>query len=179
MRRHWGLLALAAPLAIPWTVQVLPGELFLVFPWGLASTRAPSVLTLDAYLFERTAGVAGLPRRLLAWPIGTVVYACALGLAVGGSVDVGGSEWLPVPGWVSAPDWLSILRPDPFRWVSILLALAALVHLRVTLGVVALGSIAVPTGPAVLLVAAWWVAGWPRPRPVGDRPAGDGDDDGL
>jgi len=103
-----GLFVSAGLSMVPWTVQVLPGELFFVFPWGLASTRSLDVVLLDTYLLERTAGVAGLPRRLLAWPISTVVYACALALT-------------------------------------------------------ALGSLAVPVGPLLSCLAAWWVAGWSRP----------------
>lgn len=161
------LLALAGLSLVPWTVQVLPGELFFVFPWGLASTRSLDVVLLDSYLLERTAGPAGLPRRLLAWPIATVVYACALAAVSYGSLEVGragpddSDSARPVVGRLAgAGEWLGI---DAYGLAAVLFAGAGLVHLQVTLGLLALGAVAVPTGPLLSFLAALWVAGWSRP----------------
>jgi len=146
------LLALLVPLVVPWTVQVFPDQLFFVFPWGLASSPGSGVVLLDTYLFERTAGFAGLPRRLQAWPVSTVLYACAVAVAAVG----------PVAGARIGALRESRVGLPAERLAALGFAAAALVHLRVTLGLFRLGSLAVPTGPAVLLAIAWWVAGWDR-----------------
>lgn len=124
-------------LLVPWTVQVESGDLFFVFPWGLASSRSLDVVTLDAYLFAKTGGFATLPARLRAWPLATVVYACAIPSAILARRRV-------VPGVF---DW---------RVTAGLLAVAGLVHLQVTVGLLRLGSVAVPTGPILLFAVAWW-----------------------
>ena len=73
------LAALLALLAVPWSVQVYAaGAPTLVFPWGLVGLVPFGVTTLPDFLFRYTAG---LPEFVLAWPLGTLLYAGALASA--------------------------------------------------------------------------------------------------
>ena len=63
---------------VPWTA--FPTGDF-VFAWGLVTTAPTHVTTLPDYLFVQTSG---LPRRLLAWPVSTILYLLALGSATVG-----------------------------------------------------------------------------------------------
>jgi len=131
MRR---LLALVAVPIAPWTVL---GAGDFVFAWGLATVDPLHVTTLPDYLFVYTAG---LPARLLAWPIAVLLYLLAVASAVLGTT---GREDRRVTGG--------------------LLVLAGASHLRFSLGLSRPGLLAVPTGTVLLWTAAWWFH-WPDLR---------------
>ncbi|WP_115863746.1 TIGR04206 family protein [Halorussus litoreus] len=131
MRR---LLALAALAIAPWTVL---GAGDFVFAWGLATVDPLHVTTLPDYLFVYTAG---LPARLLAWPIAVLLYLLAVVSAALGTA-----------GW------------EDRRVTGGLLVLAGASHLRFSLGLSRLGLLAVPTGSLLLWTAAWWFH-WPDLR---------------
>ncbi|WP_132057528.1 TIGR04206 family protein [Halorussus amylolyticus] len=132
MRR---LLALAALALAPWTV--FPTGDF-VFAWGLVGTGPIHVTTLPNYLFVYTAG---LPQRLLAWPVGVVLYLLAVGSALFGTFTA---------------------REDR-RVTGGLLILAGASHLWFTLGMSRTGLTGFPTGTLLLWTAAWWFH-WPDLR---------------
>lgn len=72
-RRRLGL-GLAFASFVPWTVLMYPDGVRFVFAWGLVNPQPLHVTTVVEYF----ASTQGLPRRLLAWPIAGVLYACAL-----------------------------------------------------------------------------------------------------
>lgn len=77
--RWFALLALLAPLALPWSVQLFAvGDVTFRFPWALVNTNPLHATTLWAFLFRFTAG---LPRFILLWPVSVVVYCLGLGSA--------------------------------------------------------------------------------------------------
>ena len=121
------LFALLAVGLAPWTV--FPSGDF-VFAWGLVSTGPLHVTTLTDYLFVYTAG---LPSRLLAWPVAVVLYLLAVASALFGPVD----------------------REDR-RVTGGLLVLAGVSHLRFSLGLTRPGLLVIPTGTVLLWTAAWW-----------------------
>lgn len=126
----------AALGAVPWTVVVYPRGIDLVFPWGLVNTNPLGVVDLASYLLVYTPGIRALPPRLTAWPWSSGLFALAVASAALGLVD----------------------REDA-RVTAALLALAGLVHLRVALGLVRVGELAVPLGTVLSLGGAWWVLG--------------------
>jgi uncharacterized protein (TIGR04206 family) len=126
------LLAVAALFLIPWTVVPSGANLALVFPWGLANTTPPGVTTLPDYLLLYTRG---LPRHLRAWPVATVLHACALASAGAGTFRTGLEDRRVTGG---------------------LLALAGVSSLQVTLGLLGTGVVAVPLGTAAAWTVAWW-----------------------
>jgi len=133
MRR---LLALVGLAALPWTVFAT-GD--LVFSWGLVSTSPLHVTTLPDYLLVYTRG---LPRRLLAWPVGVGLYLLAVASAALG---------------LAAPSF------EDRRVTGGLLVLAGASHLWFSLGMSRTGLLAVPSGTLALWTAAWWFH-WPDLR---------------
>ncbi|WP_458189279.1 TIGR04206 family protein [Haladaptatus sp. NG-WS-4] len=131
-KRHLGLLALGF---VPWTILLAPGGTTLVFPWGLVNPTTLHVTTLPDYLFVLTAG---LPERLLAWPLSVLFYLLALLSAFSG-------------------------RFEDRRVTGILLVLAGASHASFALGFVGRAGVTVPLGPVVLWAAAWWFH-WPDLR---------------
>ena len=131
------LLALLGLALLPWTV--FPSGDF-VFAWGLVSTTPVHVTTLPDYLFVYTAG---LPQRLLAWPVAVLLYGLAVGSAVLGNVDA---------------------DLEDRRVTGGLLVLAGASDLWFALGMVErTGLLAFPTGTVLLWTAAWWFH-WPDLR---------------
>jgi uncharacterized protein (TIGR04206 family) len=128
-------LTLAGFAFLPWTVFPT-GD--LVFAWGLVTTTPVHVTTLSAYLVVQTAG---LPRRLLAWPVATLLYGFAVGNSLLGTFA--GREDRRVTGG--------------------LLALAGASHLWFSVGLTRPGLLALPTGTVLLWTAAWWFY-WPDIR---------------
>ena len=138
VRRRRRLLTLAMLAVVPWTVLRYPGGLNLIFLWGSVTTAPPVLLTLPEYLAVVGPAIHRLPPRLLAWP----VSATFLGLAV--VTELVGER---------------LGRAQP-RLVAGLVVLAALVHLRVTLGLDRGGvGPSVPVGPLLAFPAAWWAYG--------------------
>ncbi|WP_135827921.1 TIGR04206 family protein [Halorussus halobius] len=128
------LLALLGLSLLPWSV-LATGD--VVFAWGLATTDPIHVTTITDYLFVYTAG---LPARLLAWPVAVLLYLLALA-----SVAVGA------------------VAPEDRRVTAGLLVLAGASHLRFSVGLARPGVLAVPTGTVLLWLAAWWFH-WPDLR---------------
>ena len=135
-----GLVAVAALAAVPWSLQVFSfGDVTFLFPWGLVNTNPLQVTTLFDFLFRYTAG---LPNYILAWPLGVVLWFCALASAAVGAVAG---------------------REDP-RVTGGLLVLAGATQVSVALGFsVQPNRVAYPTGTLALWLVAWWVY-WPRVR---------------
>lgn len=143
-RRLAAVLALAA---VPWTVLAYDGGVGFVFAWGLVNPAPPHVVPLPEYLFRLSGGAAGLPRRLLAWPVSALLYVGAAASAAAGRV---GREDRRVTGG--------------------LLALAGVGHLAFAVGTGRPGLAAVPVGPVLLWAVAWWgyrdrLLAWPASRP--------------
>jgi uncharacterized protein (TIGR04206 family) len=140
------VVALLALFLVPWTVFVT-GSLLpvgdLVFAWGLVTTTPLHVTTLSDYLFVYTAG---LPRRLLAWPVAVLLYGLAVGSALTSTLDG---------------------REDP-RVIAGLLALAGASHLWFSVGLTQPRFLALPTGTVLLWAAAWWFY-WPEIRTGSSR----------
>ncbi|NHN48735.1 TIGR04206 family protein [Halostella sp. JP-L12] len=119
---------------LPWTATIYPGGTGLVFPWGLLSTSPTfGLVPITEYYFTHTYA-QGLPPHLLAWGVGTLVYAFAV---------------------VSAAIGTTTGREDR-RVTAALLLVAAVAHLRFTVGTDHGGITSVPVGPAALLLVAWW-----------------------
>ena len=119
---------------LPWTVTVYPEGTGLVFPWGLLSpSPAFGVVPIHDYYLTHTYASA-LPPYLLAWGVSTAAYALAVASAAAGTV---------------------VAREDR-RVTAALLLVAAVAHLRFTLGTDYAGITSVPLGPAVLVTTAWW-----------------------
>ncbi|MFC4549222.1 MULTISPECIES: TIGR04206 family protein [Halorussus] len=138
-RRRTSIFALLATLAllfVPWTI--LGGRDF-VFLWGLATLDPVHVTTITDYLFVYTAG---LPRRLLAWPVSSLLYLLAVGSAAGG---------------------LLVGREDR-RVTAGLLVLSGVSHLWFALGMVRRSTlVAIPLGTVLVWAVAWWFY-WPDLR---------------
>ncbi|PSP79913.1 TIGR04206 family protein [Halobacteriales archaeon QS_4_69_225] len=138
------LAAVASLGLLPWTVILLDGEASLVFGFGLVNTNPPTLVNIYDYLFVHTGR---LPRRLQAWPAGTVLHAGALASAVGG------------------------LRSfeDP-RLTGGLLVFAGLAHAQVAYGLHrAYGTspaMVLPVGVLTTWAVAWWFY-WPLVRERG------------
>ncbi|WP_158057266.1 TIGR04206 family protein [Halorussus halophilus] len=134
------LVALLALTVVPWTIL---GDGSLVFPWGLAIVDSLHVTTVWDYVFVYTAG---LPRRLLAWPIGSLLYLLAV-LSAGVGVLVG-------EGY------------EDRRLTGGLLALAGANHLLFAVGMANRSRLTViPLGVVLLWGAAWWFH-WPDIRRI-------------
>lgn len=135
----WRLLAFVGVGLLPWTV-IPSGD--LVFAWGLVTTSPVHVTTISDYLFVYTAG---LPNRLLAWPVAVVLYMLALGnaLLAGFKGFDGGCEDRRVTGG--------------------LLVLAGASDLWFAFGLTRPGFLALPTGTILLWTVAWWFH-WPDLR---------------
>jgi uncharacterized protein (TIGR04206 family) len=138
------VLAVVALGVLPWTVVVLDGTLSLVFSFGLVDSASRHLVALADYLFVHTAG---LPARLQAWPLGVLLYACALASATAGLWD----------------------REDP-RLTAGLLLLAGVAHARVSLGLYRAygpsGPLIVPLGALATWAVVWWYY-WPLVRDRG------------
>ncbi|MFB6280768.1 MAG: TIGR04206 family protein [Haloferacaceae archaeon] len=136
-RRAAALLALAA---VPWSIQrFAAGGVTLLFPWGLVTTRPPTVTTLYEFLFVYTTG---LPEFILAWPLSVGLYALALASGAAG---------------------LLVGREDP-RVTGGLLVAAGIAQVTVASGFsVQPGRAAYPVGTAALWAVAWRVY-WPAVR---------------
>ena len=134
------LLAVAVLALVPWTI--LSGGVFtLVFPFGLVNATPLHLTTLLDYL-RFTGGFAALPGFLRAWPTSVLLYSGALTSAVGG---VFGHEDRRVTGG--------------------LLVLAGITHLGLAVGFLRTGRLAIPLGPFLAFVLAWWLY-WPARRTV-------------
>ena len=128
------LLVLIGIGLLPWTVITWAGGTQVVALWGLLNPDTLHVVSLPEYLFVLTAG---LPDRLLAWPVSALLYAAGLGSAGLERSDHGDR-----------------------RLTVGLLALAALAHLGFAAGVAARGSATVlPIGPVLVGAAIWWFDG--------------------
>ena len=132
------LLVLLGLAFVPWTIL---GDGSLVFPWGLAVVDSLHVTTVWDYLFVYTAG---LPRRLLAWPLGSFFYSLAVANAAVG-----------------------VLLGERFedrRLTGGLLALAGANNLVFAIGMANRSRMTVlPLGVVALWAAAWWFH-WPDVR---------------
>ena len=118
---------------VPWTVVLRAGELDAVFLFGLFNTNPPHLVDLYSYVFVFSGGPGGLPDRLLAWPVATGLF-CLAGVSLAlGAVD-----------------------HEDRRVTAGLFFLAGIVHLQVTLGLVRIGETALPVGPLLSFVLAWW-----------------------
>lgn len=104
-----------------------------MFVWRLVTTDPVYVVWVTQYMFEYTRG---LPDRLMAWPISSLLGAASLGSAAAGV------------GWD---------REDR-RVTTGLLVLAGLSHLGFAWGVGRRNPLAtvVPIGPVVAWVVVWW-----------------------
>ncbi len=130
------LAAVLLLLVVPWTVvQYGGGDVDFLFLWGLVNSSPWHLTDLFAYLTVYTAGFESLPPRLQAWPAGSGLYLLAVGSAALAALSD---------------------RGDP-RLTAGLLALAALVHLRVTAGLSRVGEQPLPVGALLALGVAWWV----------------------
>ncbi|WP_135820741.1 TIGR04206 family protein [Halostella litorea] len=129
-RRTAAVLALAL---FPWTVTLYPGGSGFVFPWGLYSPDPGGVVLVTDYFLVHT-NAAALPPHLTAWGVGTAVYALALTSAALGTAAG---------------------REDR-RVTAALLVVAAVAHLRFSLGTDHAGVTTLPVGPVALFVVAWW-----------------------
>lgn len=127
---------LLALFFVPWTLLFAPGGTTLVFPWGLVNPETTHVTTLSDYLLVYTAG---LPERLLAWPVSVCCYLAALISAFSG-------------------------RYEDRRVTGGLLVLAGGAHAVFALGFSTPGvgpsGLVVPLGPVLLWATAWWFH-WP------------------
>ncbi|MFB6126431.1 MAG: TIGR04206 family protein [Halolamina sp.] len=132
MTRRVTLLALFAPLALPWSVQLFAvGDVTFLFPWALVNTNPLQATTIWAFLFRFTAG---LPRFILMWPVSVLVYLLGLGSAA-----------------------LAAVGLEDRRVTAGSVALAGVAQLWVAQGFsVQPGRIAVPTGTVLLAGAAVW-----------------------
>lgn len=127
------LLAVLAVGLLPWTVLQWDGGFGFVFVFGLVNPDAPHLVLLPDYLFRLTGGPASLPRRLLAWPVGGLLWSLAAASAAGGvAVDREDSR---VTGW------LLVLAGGSLLWFSTGLGRPDL--------------LALPVGTAVLWAVAW------------------------
>ncbi|USZ68626.1 TIGR04206 family protein [Halorussus salilacus] len=124
------LLALLGAVLVPWTA-FFTGD--FVFAWGLVSADPFHVTTLPDYLYVHTAG---LPDRLLAWPVAVLLYLLAVGSATLGTL-VG-------------PRW------EDRRVTGGLLVLAGASDLWFSLGMARGGSAVIPSGTLALWTLAWW-----------------------
>jgi uncharacterized protein (TIGR04206 family) len=119
---------------VPWTVTLYPGGSGFVFPWGLLSTEpALQFVSVTKYFFVYTRALT-LPPHLLSWGVSTIVYAMAFASAAGAT---------------------AIDREDR-RVTAALLLIAAIAHLRFTLGTDHAGVTSLPVGPVALFALAWW-----------------------
>jgi len=147
-RRRIGALALLG--ALPWTVLTYGSELNAIFLWASVATSPPQILTLPEYLAVVGIPLSRLPARLLGWPVSTASFCLAV------AVEAAGFG----------------LDRDFRRPVAGLIVLAALAHLRVTLGMSRTAGVAVPLGPLAAFGLLWW--GY-RADPTGhDRDASGG-----
>lgn len=131
------LLVILALGLIPWTLVTITrsNSITFVLPFGLIDANSWHLLTLPEYLGHSGGQIAPF---MEAWPIGTLLYACALVSAVSG---VFGYE-------------------DP-RLTGGFLVLTAVSQLPLVLGFSRrFGYTAIPVGTVLMLVAAWWVY-WP------------------
>jgi uncharacterized protein (TIGR04206 family) len=122
-------LALLALFVVPWTILVAPGGTTLVFPWGLANPATGNVTTLADYLFVYTAG---LPQRLLAWPVAVLLYLAGVASAFAG-------------------------RFEDRRVTGGLLVIAGASNAVFASGFVRRGGQVVPLGTLLLWATAWWL----------------------
>jgi uncharacterized protein (TIGR04206 family) len=136
------VLAIAALGLLPWSLQTFtrPGSgITMLFPWGLVNTAPWHVTSLYDYLFVYTVG---LPEFILAWPVSVLLWAVALGSALGG---------------------YALGREDPrVTGAMLLLAGAAQVSVAVGFSVQPYRS-AYPVGTVWLWAVAWWFY-WPAVR---------------
>lgn len=128
------LVALLALAVVPWTVLSYDGGVSLVFAWGLANPSPPGVVLLSDYLLRLSGGPVGLPERLLAWPVATLLYLGAATSAVGGR----------------------LLDREDRRVTGGLLVFAGLSHLGFSVGMARTGVTPIPVGPVLLWAVAWW-----------------------
>lgn len=119
--------------ALPWTVQLWTGGVGLVFAFGLVNPETARLVTLPEYL-GLSGGPAGLPDRLLAWPVAVLLWGLAALSALGGRLL--DREDRRVTGW--------------------LLVLAGASHLAFALGLNRPGLLAIPLGTVLLWAVAWW-----------------------
>ena len=133
------LVVLLALGVVPWTVLFYERGVSMVFPWALVNTPPLGVTTLYDYVFTYTTR---LPPSLQAWPVSTILYACALASA-------SGTFW-----------W----REDR-RLTAGLLVFAGLSHLGFSLAVWHPSQVVVPVGP-LLVALVVWRAYWPDLRTI-------------
>ncbi len=122
---------------LPWTILIIDGEVEFVFLWGLLTPHPLHGITIYQYVTTLTRG---LPDRLLAWPISTLLYSTALANMVIGHR----------------------FATEDRRLTAGLLVLAGASHLVFTLGIARRNpaAIALPVGPLVAWAVVWWVD-WP------------------
>ncbi len=118
---------------LPWVVIVYPGEVDLVFGWGLLNSSPVHLVHLYDYLFVHTLGPAALPPHLLAWPLSVSFYLAAL--CSGG---------------------LSLVDREDRRLTACLVLVAALSNLRMWWGLSTTGLTAVPLGAIGMVAYTWW-----------------------
>lgn len=131
------LLVVLALGLIPWTLITITSTntVTLALPFGLIDVNSWHLLTLPNYLRHSGEQIAPF---MQAWPIGALLYVCALVSAVGG---VFGYE-------------------DP-RLTGSFLVLTAVSQIPLVLGFSRrFGYTAVPVGTVLMLAAVWWLY-WP------------------
>jgi len=127
------LAAVAALALLPWTVTLYPDGSGFVFPWGLYSPDPGGIVLVTDYFFVHTRASA-LPPHLTAWGVGTLAFALAAGGTALGTVT----------------------DHEDRRVTAALLVVAAVAHLRFSLGTDHAGITTLPLGPAALLFVVWW-----------------------
>jgi uncharacterized protein (TIGR04206 family) len=115
---------------VPWTLVIARGTPTLVFSFGLYNVDPAQLTTITDYYFQYTAG---LPQFLLAWGLGALLYALAIGSAL-----------------------LGLFWREDARLTAALLVLAGLTELGVSLGFMRRpGYLALPVGTVVMWLLAW------------------------
>ncbi|MEF8782417.1 MAG: TIGR04206 family protein [Haloarculaceae archaeon] len=133
------LAAIVAVGALPWSLVFAGQELTLVFAFGLVDP-APLYLTdIVTYTFVYTRG---LPEYLFAWPVGTLLYALALGSTLSGH----------------------LFGREDRRVTAVLLVLVGLTQVSFALGLSRrANSVAFPLGLLLCVAVVWWFD-WPAFR---------------
>lgn len=130
------LAAIVAVGALPWSLVFAGEELTLVFAFGLVDP-APLYLTdVVTYTFVYTRG---LPEFLFAWPVGTLLYALALGSALSGH----------------------LFGREDRRVTAVLLVLVGLTQVSFALGLSRrANTVAFPLALLLCVAVVWWFD-WP------------------
>ena len=118
---------------LPWSLVFAVGELTLVFSFGLVDPAPLYVTDVLTYTFVYTRG---LPQFLVAWPVGVLLYAVALGSAVSGG----------------------LFEREDRRVTALLLVVVGFTQVSFAWGFSRrLGATALPVGALVCWAVVWWL----------------------